>query len=309
MAMTRVLVCDALPAAAVEKLKNAGLEADVRTGLAPEALVAAIGPYHGVIVRSATKITKDVIVAGKNLKVIGRAGVGLDNVDAAAAKERGIMVVNTPSATAISVAELAIGLMLALARKIPAAHAKTATGVWDKKSFEGIELAGKTLGLVGLGSIAKETAKRARALGMQVICHRKDPKKVDPEARLWEIEVVALDALLARADFVSLHIPLTADTKNLIGAAQLAKMKKGAFLVNCARGGVVDEQALAEALKSGRLAGAAVDVFSKEPVEAANPLLAAPNVILTPHVGASTAEGQLRAGTEIADLVIQHLAK
>lgn len=304
----KVLVCDALPPEAVEKLKKAGLEADVKTGMTPEQLLQAIPPCHAVIVRSATKITREAIAAGKNLRMIGRAGVGLDNVDAAAAKERGIAVANTPSATSVSVAELAIGLMFALARKIPAAHGKTSKGEWDKKSFEGVELYGKRLGLVGFGSIAKETARRARALGMAVACNRKRMVP-DDDLRNLGIELVSLDHLLVQSDFVSVHVPLTLSTQNLIGPAQLGQMKKGAFLIDCSRGGVVDEEALAEHLKSGYLGGAAVDVFSKEPIEKTNPLLSAPNVILTPHIGASTREGQLRAGTEIADLVVQHLTK
>lgn len=304
----KVLVCDALPPEAVEKLKKAGLETDVKTGMTSEQLLQTIPPYHAVIVRSATKITREAIGAGKNLRMIGRAGVGLDNVDAAAAKERGIAVANTPSATSVSVAELAIGLMFALARKIPAAHGKTSKGEWDKKSFEGVELYGKRLGLVGFGSIAKETARRARALGMVVACNRKRMVP-DDDLRSLGIELVSLDHLLVQSDFVSVHVPLTLSTQNLIGPAQFAQMKKGAFLIDCSRGGVVDEEALAEHLKSGYLGGAAVDVFSKEPIEKTNPLLSAPNIILTPHIGASTREGQLRAGTEIADLVVQHLTK
>ncbi len=306
--MLRVLVCDALPAESVEKMKKAGLMVDVLTGLSPEALVQTIPPYHGVVVRSATRITREAIAAGKNLRAIGRAGVGLDNVDVAAAKERDIAVANTPSATAISVAELTIGLMLALARRILPAHGSTSKAQWDKKSFEGVELHGKTLGLVGLGTIAKAVALRARALGMSVVCNRKRMIADDDTHRLG-IELMSLEHLLAQSDFVSIHVPLTLSTQNLLGPAQFAAMKKGAFLINCSRGGVVNEEALAEALKSGSLAGAGIDVFSEEPIQPGNPILSAPNVILTPHIGASTAQGQLRAGSEIAEFIIQKLAR
>lgn len=304
--MPQVLVCDSLPDEAVSRLRRAGLDVEVATGLSPAALRDRIASAHGVIVRSATKITKEAIAAGTVLRVIGRAGVGLDNVDVAAARERGIAVVNTPSATSASVAELAIGLMFALARRIPAAHAATSSGAWEKKAFEGIELGGKTLGLVGFGAIAREVARRARALGLRVVCNRKRMAPDDEMKRL-EIDLMSLDHLLACADIVSIHVPLTLATQNLLGRAQLASMKKGAFLVNCARGGVVDETALAELLAGGHIGGAAVDVFSEEPIRKDNPLLSAPRVILTPHIGASTREGQIRAGTEIADLVIRHL--
>ena len=305
----RILVCDKLPAEAIDRMRKTGLSVDVQTDLSRETLLATIPPYAAAVVRSTTKITREAIAAGTSLRFIARAGVGMDNVDTAAAKERGIEVANTPTATAISVAELAIGLLFALARSLPRAHASTAAGGWDKKNLEGIELSGKTLGLVGFGAIAKETAERAKALGMHLIVNRKRQAVEDAQIQRLEIEMHSLDSLLARSDFVSLHVPFSLSTKHLIGAAQIAKMKKNAFLVNCARGGVVDEAALAAALREGRLAGAAVDVFEEEPVERENPLLSAPNVILTPHIGASTREAQLRAGLEVADLVIRFFTK
>lgn len=303
-----VLVCDPLPEEAVGRMRKAGLIVDVRTGLAPADLLSAAAHYEAILVRSATRIPREVIAAGKRLRLVARAGVGLDNVDAIAARERGIDVANTPTATSVSVAELAIGLMFSLARSIPNAHGSTAGGLWEKKRFAGTELAGKTLGLVGFGSIAKETAKRAQALGMKVICNRKRMTE-EGEIERMGIELHSLESLLALSDFVSIHVPLTLSTKHLIGPVQLAQMKKGAFLVHCARGGVVDEAALAEALKEGRLAGAAVDVFETEPIERDNPLLSAPNAILTPHLGASTEEAQLRAGLEVAELVIRFFTK
>lgn len=302
-----VLVSDAIAEKGVAKLRAAGFTVDVKTGLKPEAIAPLIDHYEGWIVRSATRATRDLIEKGARLKVIARAGVGLDNVDAEAARARGIKVVNTPGATAISVAEQAIGLMFALCRHIPAADRSMRAGQWEKKRFEGRELYGKTLGLVGLGRIGQEVARRANALGMKVLANRSRVTKASDDLSALGIRVVPLEELLPASDIVSLHCPLTDATRNLLNAAAFKLMKKNALLVHCARGGVVDEAALAEALKSGHLGGAALDVFPEEPVKGIHPLAVFDNVILTPHLGASTAEGQARAGEEVADLVIAAL--
>ncbi|MDD5557247.1 MAG: hydroxyacid dehydrogenase [bacterium] len=298
--MKKVLVCDPLAKEAIAILKDAGLEVDERSGLKEDDLVGCIGGYHGVIVRSATKITRRVIEAGKSLEVIARGGVGLDNIDTACAKERSIPVVNTPTASSVSVAELAIGLMFAVARGIAAADASIKAGKWEKKRFMGRELHGKTLGLIGSGRIGTELAKRAVALGMKVLIVRKT-RKESPYGTLS-----TLDEMLPAADYISLHIPRTDETRNIINRETIAKMKDGVIIVNCARGGVVDEKALLEALKSGKVRGAGLDVFDQEP-PGDNPLLAQENVVATPHIGASTKEGQFRVGTEIAQLVVDRL--
>ena len=302
-----VLVSDAIAEAGVAKLRTAGFTVDVKTGLKPEAIAPIIGNYDAWIVRSDTKATKDLIGKGSRLKVIARAGVGLDNVDTKAAESRGIRVLNTPGATSISVAEHAIGLMLALYRHIPEADRTMRSGAWEKKRFEGRELNGKTLGLVGLGRIGQEVAKRAIALGMKVIANRSRVTKASDDLSALGIRVLPLERLLPQSDIVSLHCPLTDTTRGLINAPTLGLMKKGAILVHCARGGVVDEAALGKALRSGHLGGAALDVFPEEPVKGTHPLSGIENVILTPHLGASTAEGQDRAGEEVADLVIEAL--
>ena len=306
--MRKVLVCDKLPDQSVERMRKAGLSVDVKTDLTPAALIETIPAYDAVVVRSATRITREAIAAGKNLKLVARAGVGMDNVDAAAAKERGIGLFNTPTATAASVAELAIGLMFALSRHIAAADRSMRAGRWEKKRFEGRELNGKTLGLVGLGRIGQETAKRANALGMRVLANRSSNTRPSDDLSALGIRVLPLEQLLPQSDIVSLHCPLTDATRNLLNTKTLSQMKKGAFLVHCARGGVVDEAALGEALKSGHLGGAALDVFPEEPVKGTHPLAGFENVLLTPHLGASSAEGQDRAGEEVARLVIEALA-
>jgi len=302
-----VLVSDAIAEAGVARMRAAGLAVDVRTGLKPEAIAAVIAGYDAWIVRSATKATRDLIEQGTRLKVIARAGVGLDNVDAEAARARGIEVLNTPGATAISVAEHAIGLMFALSRHFAAADRTMRAGQWEKKRFEGRELSGKTLGLVGLGRIGQEVSRRAIALGMRVLANRSRVTRPSDDLSALGIRVVPLEELLPASDIVSLHCPLTEQTRNIINATTLQQMRKGALLIHCARGGVVDEEALGEALRSGHLGGAALDVFPEEPVKGTHPLAAFQNVILTPHLGASTAEGQTRAGEEVAGLVIAAL--
>ncbi len=295
----KVLVNDAIAEAGIQKLKDAGFEVVVNH-LEPEDLKAQIGQYDALIVRSATKATREIIEVANNLKVIGRAGVGLDNVDREAAKEKGVQVRNTPAATSISVAELTLGMMLAAARHIGQGTVSLKQGRWDKKKFKGIELFGKTLGIIGMGRIGTELAKRAKAMGMTVIFH---------DAVVKESAVAtykSIDEILAESDFVSLHLPHTDSTHHMISTEQFNKMKDGAILVNAARGGVVDEDALYDALKSGKLRAAAIDVYEKEPVTE-HKLFELENVVLTPHVGAQAVEGQTRAGIQVAEEVIKVL--
>src|SRR5215831_10436873 len=253
----RVLIADDMSKKAVEILSGAGFTVDVKTGMKPEELAAVIGQYHAVGIRSASKIKADTLANPGKLKIIGRAGVGVDNIDVKAATEKGILVINTPQGNAAAAAELAIGLMFALARKIPQAAESMRQGIWEKKKFMGVEIAGKTLGVVGLGNIGRQAAERGVGLKMNVIGYDPFPPKQLPAG----VKLASLDEVIAKSDFVTLHVPLTADTKGLFGAATFGKMKKGSFLVNCARGGIVDEEAALEALKSGQLAGAALDVF------------------------------------------------
>ncbi|OGC38771.1 3-phosphoglycerate dehydrogenase [candidate division WOR-3 bacterium RBG_13_43_14] len=292
----KVLISDPIASEGIELLKAAGHEVVEKPGQNPADLVNTIPDFNAIIVRSATKVTKEVIEAGKNLKVIGRAGVGLDNVDRETAKAKGIKVVNTPAATSISVAELALGMMFAAARMIPQATVSTKAGKWEKKKFKGTELYGKTLGIIGIGRIGLELAKRAKALGMKVLAY-------DPYVKTSDLgEIVDLDTLLKESDYISLHIPKTDETKHILNKAAFNKMKKGAVLVNCARGGVVDENALFDALQTGQVGIACLDVYEIEPAKE-HQLFSLEQVILTPHIGAQTAEGQLRAGTQIAELV------
>jgi D-3-phosphoglycerate dehydrogenase len=302
----RVLVADALDAAAVERLRAAGLDVVERTGLKGAELVEALQDCQGILVRGATKVTGDVLRAAPSLRAVVRAGTGLDNVDVATAKERGVVVSNTPAANAISVAELVFGLLLALERHLVAAAGDLKRGHWEKTKYAGRELHGRTLGLLGFGRIGREVALRARAFGMDVIA-------CDPALPQWPagyewVTPVTRDELLAGCDVLSLHVPLTSGTRGAIGAAELALMRREALLVNCARGGVVDEGALHAALASGALRGAALDVFEHEP-PGELPLLALPNVIATPHLGASTAEAQRRAGVEAAEIMIRTLGE
>lgn len=295
----KVLVNDAIAPQGVQKLKDAGFEVVV-DHLEPEDLKAQIKDYDALIVRSATKVRREIIEAAENLKVIGRAGVGLDNVDREAAKERGIAVYNTPAATSISVAELALGMMLSAARHIAQGTVSLKQGRWDKKKFKGIELYGKTLGIIGMGRIGSELAKRAQAMGMSVFFF--DAVVSESEFGTYK----EMDEVLAEADFLSLHLPHTDSTHYLINTDAFAKMKDGAILVNAARGGVVDEEALYEALKSGKLRAAAIDVYETEPVTE-HKLFSLDNVVLTPHVGAQAEEGQQRAGVQVAEKVIEAL--
>ncbi len=298
----KVIITDPIAKKGVEMLKSAGLEVTESPGLPPDELIKAIPAYDAIIVRSATKVTADVINAGTNLKVIGRAGVGLDNVDKKAADARGIKVVNTPAATSVTVAELALGLMLACARSIPQATQSLREGKWEKKAFKGTELYGKTLGLIGSGRIGTELAKRAVAMGMSVLVF--DPFIKECAAG----KKCEFPEMLKQADYISLHVPKTDQTKHIINKDSIAQMKKGVVIVNCARGGVVDEEALYEGLKSGQVGAAALDVYESEPIKDFK-LFSLPNVIGTPHVGAQTREGQERAGIGVAEEVRKALGK
>jgi D-3-phosphoglycerate dehydrogenase len=292
----KVIITDPIAKEGVKMLKDAGLEVDERPGLPPEELIKAIPAYDAIIVRSATKVTADVINAGTNLKVVGRAGVGLDNVDKKAADAKKIKVVNTPAATSVTVAELALGLMLSCARSIPQATQSLREGKWEKKAFKGTELYGKTLGLIGSGRIGTELGKRAIAMGMSVLVF--DPFLKECVAGA----LCEFPDMLKNADYISLHVPKTDQTKHIINKESIAQMKKGVIIINCARGGVIDEEALYEALKSGQVGAAALDVYESEPVKDFK-LFSLPNVIGTPHVGAQTKEGQERAGIGIAEEV------
>jgi D-3-phosphoglycerate dehydrogenase len=299
-AEVKVLVCDPIADEGIEMMRQAGVEVDVKTGLAPEELEGTIGGYDVVVVRSATQVRKPLIEAAKSLKLIIRAGVGLDNIDVEYAQARGIEVMNTPAASSNAVAELTVGYLLALARRIPQTTASLRAGKWEKKKFSGSEIAGKTLGLVGYGRIGWLVAKKALALGMEIIAY--DPYVSDP--RGLEMEFVSLEELLNRADYISMHLPLTEETRNLIDAPQFEMMKDGTCIINCARGGTINEDALYEAIRSGKVAGAALDVYFEEPAKD-NRLFELDEVIGSPHIGAATVEAQHRVSVEVAEKVIE----
>jgi len=298
----RVLIADEMSKKAVELLSSSGFQVDVKTGLPADELAKIIGEYHGLGIRSATKVTAAVLANPGKLKIIGRAGVGVDNIDVKTATEKGVLVINTPQGNAAAAAELAIGLMFALARKIPQAAESMRQGVWEKKKFMGVEIAGKTLGVVGLGNIGRQAAERGVGLKMNVIGYDPFPPKQLPAG----VKLASLDEVVTKSDFITLHVPFTPETKGLFGAETLAKMKKGAFLVNCARGGIVDEAAVLTALESGQLAGAALDVFGKEPPEP-SPLFKHDNLIASPHLGASTREAQEKVAIELAEVFVGFL--
>jgi len=301
----KVLVADELSPEGLQTLRDArDLTVEVKVGLAPAALKAILGEYDVLAVRSATKVTADVLANPGRLKLIGRAGVGVDNIDVEAATRKGIVVMNTPGGNSVAVAELTIALMLDLLRQLVPAIASTRAGRWEKKKFAGgHELFRKTVGLLGFGSIGQLVAQRCIAFGTTVIAY--DPHPVEASRRMGA-EIVPLDELFRRADIVSLHLPLAEGTRNLVGRAQLAAMRKGSYLVNCARGGIVDEVALAEALRNGTLAGAAMDVFATEPVPPDHPLLSLDNFLCTPHLGASTQEGQLACASQLAEQLVEY---
>jgi D-3-phosphoglycerate dehydrogenase len=307
----KVLICDKTASDALQAMRDAGIEVDNRPDITPEELVRDAAQYGGMVVRSRTKITKEVIDAGTNLKIVVRGGVGLDNIDVKYAESKGVIVRNTPKASSNSVAELALGYMLALARRIPQAAMSMTAGEWKKKQLEGTEIAGKTLGLVGFGNIGSLLGKKAAALGMDVIFYDViTPPDPGPAKQ------VSLEEVLTSSDFISLHVPKIPATTNLINAETIAKMKKGVYLINCARGGIVDEEALYDALVSGQVAGAALDVYVDEKVNPGNPKLFELKdkngfnlVIGSPHVGASTVEGQDRVGGEVAEILIDFYRK
>lgn len=293
----KIIICDKTEKEYIEQMRAAGLTVDVRDDITPEDLMKELPNYDGMVVRSRTKVRKDLIDVCPNLKVIVRGGVGLDTIDHEYAKSKGIAVMNTPMASSASVAELAIGYMFMLARSLYKAATSMKAEKWDKKAFEGGEIGGKTLGLIGIGTIGRETARRALALGMTVIAY--DPYVNEADG----IQLVSLDDLLARSDYISLHVPKTKESANMIGAGQFAKMKNGVRIVNCARGGIIDENALYDALTSGKVAGAALDVFAEEPPTDWK-LMKLDNVIASPHIGASTKEAQARVGAEVAEKLI-----
>ncbi len=303
--MARVLVTEKLAERGLELMARAGHEVDVQLGLGPDELLRAVAGAHALVIRSATQVTDEVLAAGRDLVVVGRAGIGLDNVDVDAATRRGVMVVNAPQSNILSAAEHTMALLLAQARNIPQAHAALVAGRWERSRWEGVELHGKTLGVVGLGRIGALVAQRALAFGMRLCAY--DPYVAPERARTMGVELLALDELVAQADFLTIHLPKTPETAGLIGRDLLAKAKPGLRIVNAARGGIVDEEALADALRSGQVGGAALDVFAREPCTD-SPLFAMPNVVVTPHLGASTVEAQDKAGITIAEQINLALA-
>ena len=302
--MSKVLISDKMSPQAAEIFQARGLDVDVKTGMSPDELKSCIGAYNGLAIRSASKVTAEVIQAADNLKVIGRAGIGVDNVDIPAATGRGIVVMNTPFGNSITTAEHAIAMMMALARQIPQANLSTHEGKWEKSRFVGVELAGKTLGLIGCGNIGSIAADRARGLKMRVIAY--DPYLSPERAEDLAVDKVDLDELLARADFISLHAPATDSTRGIINADTIARMKKGVRIVNCARGALVNEADLKAAIESGHVAGAALDVFNEEPAKS-NGLFGLESVVATPHLGASTTEAQEKVALQVAEQMADFL--
>lgn len=299
----KVLIADAISPRGVEELsRDNAIDVSIQTGQSEKAIVDLIGDYSALIVRSETKVTAKILEAAKRLRVVGRAGVGVDNVDLETATKRGVIVMNAPGGNTISTAEHAFSLLLSVARKIPQADASVRAQNWKRKEFEGVELYQKSLGVIGMGRIGSELGRRAIAFGMRVLAY--DPYLSAARARGLQVELVDdLEDLLARADFISLHTPLTSETTHLVDLARIQKMKRGVRIINCARGGLIDETALAQALRDRHVACAALDVFEKEPLPNDSPLRSAPNLILTPHLGASTAEAQESVGIEIAQCV------
>ena len=299
-----ILVADRISNEGLDILNKTGAEVDIKLGLEPEELESIIGGYDALIVRSQTRVTAEVIKAGKKLKVIARAGAGVDNIDVNEATEQGILVVNAPASNTIAVAEHVFGLILALIRHIPQAHHTLESGVWARSEFMGTELRGKTLGIIGLGRIGAEVARRAKAFEMKVIAH--DPFVSADYARNLQVELIPLEKLLRESDFITLHSALTAETRGLIGAKEIALVKPTVRIINCARGALIDEEALAKAIEEKKIAGAAVDVYCKEPATD-SVLLKCGNIIHTPHIAASTTEAQTVAATTVAEQVVDVL--
>lgn len=300
----KILVSDQLEQSCIDILVNEGFAVDNKPGLSAEELKATIGNYEGLVVRSATKVNADVIARASKMKIIGRAGTGVDNIDVPAATRKGILVMNTPGGNTISAAEHTVSMLLSLARNIPQAHGSMMQGKWDRKKYTGVEVFEKTLGVVGLGKIGREVASRCQGFGMKVIGY--DPVLSSDVAAKLNIELVSLDEIYRRSDFITLHTPLSKETKGLLNDATLAKCKKGVRIVNCARGGIVDEGALLRALQSGHVGGAALDVFEEEPPKE-NPLFKHERVVLTPHLGASTEEAQEKVAVQIAQQIADAL--
>ena len=302
---TKIFVADDVSESGLGPLRSAGFAVEKRPGLKPPELQEALRDCEGLIVRSETKVTADILDAAHSLRVIGRAGVGVDNIDVPAATIRGMVVMNAPDGNTITTAEHTIAMLISLARSIPQANSSLKAGRWDRKKFIGVELQGKTLGIVGLGRIGRVVASRARAMGMQIVAY--DPFIAPEQARDLEIELTSLDEVYARADFLTVHTPLTPETRGLVDREAIAKMKRGARIINCARGGLVDEEALYEAITSGAIAGAALDVFTEEPPPAAHKLLHLEQVIVTPHLGASTKEAQEGVAFTVAEQMRDYL--
>ncbi|NWG45939.1 MAG: phosphoglycerate dehydrogenase [Alphaproteobacteria bacterium] len=302
--MPKVLISDKLSPEAAQIFRDRGIDVDVKPGLDKDELASIIGAYDGLAIRSNTRVTPELLEKATNLKVVGRAGIGVDNVDLPAATARGVVVMNTPFGNSVTTAEHAIAMMMALVRQIPQANQSTHAGKWEKSKFMGTEITGKTLGVIGCGNIGSIVASRAKGLQMRVIAF--DPYLTEDRAQELGVEKIELDELLRRADIITLHTPLTEQTRNIIDAAAIARMKKGARIVNCARGGLVDEAALKEALESGHIAGAALDVFLEEPAKS-NPLFGNENVIATPHLGASTTEAQEKVALQVAEQMADYL--
>jgi D-3-phosphoglycerate dehydrogenase / 2-oxoglutarate reductase len=305
MSETKILVADEVSDTGLQPLRDAGFLVEKRTGLGSTELRDALSGCAGLVVRSETKVTADLMDSATALRVVGRAGVGVDNIDVPAATERGIVVMNAPDGNTITTAEHTIALLIALARRVPQANSSLKAGHWDRKSFIGVELQGKTLGVVGMGRIGRTVAARARAFGMKIVAF--DPFIASEQARDLEIELAPLDELFASADFITIHTPLTAETRGVIGRDAFARMKPGVRIINCARGGLVDESALYDAIKAGTVAGAALDVFVQEPPAADHPLLLLDEVIATPHLGASTAEAQEGVAFTVAEQMRDYL--
>ncbi|MGZ0229016.1 MAG: hydroxyacid dehydrogenase [Acidimicrobiales bacterium] len=303
--MARILVAEKIAEPALQRMRDAGHEVDIQVGLSPEELIEAVVGAQALIIRSATTVTAQVINSGKDLVLVGRAGVGLDNVDVAAATEAGVLVANAPLSNVVSAAEQTLALILATARNLPQAHSALTQGRWERSAWSGVELQGKTLAIVGLGRIGRLVATRAAAFDMRLIGY--DPYVTQESAAEAGVELVSLDEIAARADFLTLHVAKTPDTTNLIDAAFLAKAKATLRVINVARGGIVNEADLAEAIASGQIAGAGIDVWETEPTTE-SPLFALPSVVVAPHLGASTAEAQDKAGDAIADQVLAALS-
>jgi D-3-phosphoglycerate dehydrogenase len=304
MTKPRVLISDKMDPNAARIFAESGCDVDVITGETPEELIARIGAYDGLAIRSSTKVTKAILDAATNLKVIGRAGIGVDNVDIPYASSKGVVVMNTPFGNSITTAEHAIAMMFALARQIPEANAQTQQGLWPKNGFMGVELTSKTLGLIGAGNIGSIVASRAQGLKMKVVAY--DPFLTPERAIEMGVEKADLDTLLAKADFITLHTPLTSETKNILSRENLGKTKKGVRIINCARGGLIDEAALKDLMDAGHIAGAALDVFETEPAKE-SPLFGTPNFICTPHLGASTTEAQVNVALQVAEQMAEFL--